>query len=93
MATTLREQLENELAAAENALEFARKVDVAWHAIGGGSFEMRLLAAGVDQLTADQLATGNVRRPSVASASRLVGRIRARIAGLDRYEANKGASK
>ncbi len=87
---SLREQLEAELAAAQYQLEFAQRVaQSAQDSLRGRArnFEAALLANGIDQLTADQLATGHMRRPSVASAQLAVNRVKARLAGLDRHEA------
>lgn len=93
---TLREQLEAELAAAEEQVEFAEKVARAFVKARAGkafNFETALLAEGIDQLTADAIVTGHITRPSSAKARSRVFLLKARIAGLDRYEASKGASK
>lgn len=81
---SLLEQLENELAAAEYYLTFARKV-LAARFDSSTSFERALLARGIDQITADALATGVQRAPSTEAAERRVNRLRARIEGLRRH--------
>ena len=93
--STLREQLQIELAVAEQRVAFAESVARASVKARAGkvfSFEAALLAEGIDQLTADQLVTGHMCRPSPERARRVVTRLKSRLAGLDRYE-SKGASK
>lgn len=91
----LRDSLESELATAEAHLAHCltvRTAHVSARGAGLGAFERALLAAGIDPVTADEIARDPRAVPSelhIASTKRAVARLQKRLAGLVRWEARQ----
>lgn len=85
--TDLESQLLGELEVAREA--HARAVAInraAREATNVSDFERRLIAAGIDQITADALANLDRRTPSVTATKRRVIKLEKRLAGLRAWQ-------